>query len=150
MVYQGKPSAGCANCRKRKIKVCRDQSLTVARRWPAWYIPERPLGWIRLRYISCVAWIIDLSLYSVTNALQLVVNVSTPSEHVPVTLRGSTLSYAIRPSLSAGKRNVRSCPMVNLPRSIPQPETGDHQEMTFRGHRKRVFQLRPSIPRVAP
>ncbi len=30
MVYQGKPSAGCANCRKRKIKVYLDGSSVCA------------------------------------------------------------------------------------------------------------------------
>lgn len=82
MVYQGKPSAGCQNCRKRKIKVR----------------PTRPPQQIST----------DIRRSSATNKHQHVVNASTLSASVPAMSPASTWSYGIRPRRFVARSSVRS------------------------------------------
>lgn len=88
MVYQGKPSAGCQNCRKRKIKVrARDGSL------------KRPDLYHLSRHSP---------FFSAMNLSQPALNASTPKGNALATLPVSTSSYVTKLKLSGGRPNARS------------------------------------------
>ena len=90
MVYQGKPSAGCQNCRKRKIKVCSRNRFIY---------PTRSLS--RSKPPSH-------HLVSATRLSQPALNASIQRENALATLLVSTLCYVTKPKPSGGRPNGRS------------------------------------------
>ena len=87
MVYQGKPSAGCQNCRKRKIKVRSRSGFIQATR--SLLNPVSPL-------------------VSATRLSQPALNASTPRGNALATLPVSTWSCVTRRKRSGGRLNGRS------------------------------------------
>lgn len=109
MVYQGKPSAGCANCRKRKIKVRPEQLF-----------PPSLRADVTSLTVSDHA---DKGFASVMKLHHLAHSVSTPNVNVQGTLLASISSFEIRQRLSAGRPNGGiSLAMLRKPR---QPQDLD-------------------------
>lgn len=91
MVYQGKPSAGCQNCRKRKIKVrtCTGRLMEAIRSRPPTPVSVSPL-------------------HSAMKPSPPALNVSTPKGNALGTFPASTSSYATKLRQSAERPNARS------------------------------------------
>ena len=119
MVYQGKPSAGCVNCRKRKIKV-----RTSNRPRQCKQMAQTPAD-------------------SVTREPRLARSVSTPSGPVPAMSPASTSFSETRRKRFAERLSDGSSPARRSRLS------GDHPKMTLRCRQKSQSQpsqlmLRPA------
>lgn len=121
MVYQGKPSAGCANCRKRKIKVSTGATLRTL----------KPYG---------------LIISSAMNCFQHAHNASTPEEYALAMSPASTSFSAIRPNPFEEKHSTRKPIFHQRPVGHPSECTyhHEHHPLTPRPRQRSPHPMPPS------